>query len=95
MVQADLTALVSMYVKNPTYSEIINSLKPATEKLERIIKREGDADGARLEPSYIAQLIAENIRSTRMTNKCMARYNEKRRAAEAYAPLTTLSIVSQ
>lgn len=34
MVQADLTALVSMYVKNPTYSEIINSLKPATEKLE-------------------------------------------------------------
>ncbi len=95
MVQADLTALVSMYVKNPTYLEIINSLKPATEKLERIIQREGDADGARLEPSYIAQLIAENIRSTRMTNKCMARYNEKRRAAEAYAPLTTLSIVSQ
>lgn len=95
MVQADLTALVSMYVKNPTYLEIINSLKPATEKLERIIQREGDADGARLEPSYIAQLIAENIRSTRMTNKCMARYNEKRRAAKAYAPLTTLSIVSQ
>ena len=68
MVQADLTELVSIYVDNPTYSEIVNALKPATEKLERIIEREGDAHGARREPSYIAQLIAENIRSTRMTN---------------------------
>lgn len=95
MVQVDLTSLVAVYIDEPTYSELIRAIKPATEKLERIIEREGDADGARLEPSYIAQLIAENIRSTRMTNKCMARYNEKRRAAEAYAPLTTLSIVSQ
>ena len=95
MVQADLTELVSIYVDNPTYSEIVNALKPATEKLERIIGREGYADGARREPSYIAQLIAENIRSTRMTNKCMARYYKKRRVAEAYAPITTLSIVSQ
>ena len=43
MVQADLTALVSSYVESPTYEEIIAALKPAAKKLERIIKREGDA----------------------------------------------------
>lgn len=95
MVQADLTALVSSYVESPTYEEIIAALKPAAKKLERIIKREGDAGGARCEPTYIAQLISEEIRSTRMVIKCMARYKEKRCIAEANAPLTTLSIVSQ
>lgn len=95
MVQADLTALVSSYVESPTYEEIIAALKPAAKKLERIIKREGDAGGARCEPTYIAQLISEEIRSTRMVIKCMARYKEKKRIAEANAPLTTLNIVSQ
>lgn len=95
MVQADLTALVSSYVESPTYEEIIAALKPAAKKLERIIKREGDAGGARCEPTYIAQLISEEIRSTRMVIKCMARYKEKRRIAEANAPLTILNIVSQ
>ena len=34
----------------------------AERKLKRIIDREGDADGARREPWYLAQLIAETVR---------------------------------
>lgn len=92
--QANLTHLVSNYVENPSYVEIVSAVKPATEKLERIIKREGNAEGKRLSPEYIAQLIAEIISSNRITKKCIVRYNKKRRVAEAYAPFTTLNIVS-
>lgn len=35
----------------------------AERKLHRIIEREGDADGARREPWYLAQLIAETVRA--------------------------------
>ena len=35
-------------------------------KLERIIKREGDAGGERREPWYLAQLIAEDLRERRL-----------------------------
>lgn len=36
-----------------------NVLKRALEKLDRIIEREGDADGARLTDEYLEQLCAE------------------------------------
>lgn len=39
----------------------------AEHKLERIIEREGDADGARREPWYLAQLIAETVRGNRFS----------------------------
>lgn len=39
----------------------------AEHKLERIIEREGDADGARREPWYLAQLIAETIKGNRFS----------------------------
>lgn len=39
----------------------------AERKLEWIIGREGDADGARREPWYMAQLIAEAVRASRLT----------------------------
>nr|UWI04055.1 MAG: hypothetical protein [Bacteriophage sp.] len=35
----------------------------AERKLERIIEREGDAGGERRKPYYLAQLIAETVRS--------------------------------
>lgn len=35
----------------------------AERKLQWIIEREGDADGARREPWYLAQLIAETVRA--------------------------------
>lgn len=39
----------------------------AEHKLERIIEREGDADGARREPWYLAQLIAEAVKGNRFS----------------------------
>lgn len=39
----------------------------AERKLDGIIKREGDADGARRETWYLAQLIAETVRADRLS----------------------------
>lgn len=41
--------------------EIAASWSDAERKLEKIIKREGDADGARLEESYFYELLKEII----------------------------------
>ncbi|MCD7891567.1 MAG: hypothetical protein LUG26_07480 [Ruminococcus sp.] len=40
----------------------------AGRKLKLIIEREGDLDGERRKPYYIAQLIAEAVRSDRFSN---------------------------
>lgn len=86
--------LVSRFVRDPTDQEIIDAIQPTTEKLQRIILREGDADGDRLKPSYIARLIAETIISNRKSEESIERYKEKRRVAEANTPITTLLIVA-
>lgn len=86
--------LVSRFVRDPTDQEIIDAIQPTTEKLQRIILREGDADGDRLKPSYIARLIAETIVSNRKSEESIERYKEKRRVAEANTPITTLPIVA-
>lgn len=39
----------------------------AEHKLDCIIEREGDADGARREGWYLAQLIAESVRGSRFS----------------------------
>lgn len=39
----------------------------AERKLAGIIEREGDADGARREPWYLAQLIAESVKGSRFS----------------------------
>ena len=39
----------------------------AEHKLKGIIEREGDADGARREPWYLAQLIAETVKGSRFS----------------------------
>jgi len=49
-------------------------------KLERIIDREGDADGERKKPYYLAQLVVEAIRQEMFTAMCIADYEEKRNA---------------
>lgn len=49
-------------------SEWDKAKESAERKLGRIISREGDAGGARREPWYLAQLIAESVRSSRMTS---------------------------
>ena len=52
-----------------TKAEIIASWVEAERKLDSIIKREGDADGARLEDSYFHQILMETIRSHREAEK--------------------------
>lgn len=42
----------------------------AKRKLARIIEREGDADGERLKPYYLAQLVAEAVAAERLSNYC-------------------------
>ena len=39
----------------------------AERKLKGIIEREGDVDGARRQPWYLAQLIAETVRGSRFS----------------------------
>ena len=48
-------------------TEFTESEKYAQRKLDLIIQREGDAGGARREPWYLAQLIAEAVRSSRIS----------------------------
>ena len=56
---------ISDYVRrklgNVSDAAIEAALPSAQEKLERIIAREGDANGERLKPYYIAQLLVEKI----------------------------------
>lgn len=48
-------------------SEWGEAKKYAERKLKRIIDREGDGNGARREPWYLAQLIAEAVRGSRFS----------------------------
>lgn len=48
-------------------SEWVEAKKYAERKLDGIIKREGDLNGARREPWYLAQLIAETVRANRFS----------------------------
>lgn len=47
----------------------------AKAKLERIIEREGDANGERNEPYYIGMLVSEIARSRQVQNYCFERIN--------------------
>ena len=46
----------------------------AERKLRWITSREGDADGARKETWYLAQLIAEAVRASRLTAYCILQH---------------------
>lgn len=48
-------------------SEWCKAKEQAERKLKDIIKRFGDEGGARREPCYLAQLIAEAVRSSRFS----------------------------
>ena len=62
--------------------EFEKAKEDAERKLRWIISREGDAGGARKEPWYLAQLIAEAVRASRLTTYCIVQY-ELRKLAEA------------
>lgn len=54
----------------------------AQRKLDRIISREGDGNGERRKPYYIAQLIAETVRSNRFSDFTHTLCNLTREADE-------------
>jgi len=53
----------------------------ADRKLDWIIAREGDAEGERRKPYYLAQLIAELVRGDILTYQCMLAHEAKKEAA--------------
>lgn len=58
---------LSGVITNREYEE---AREQAEKKLARIIKREGDMDGERSRPYYLAQLIAEAVTAKRFSNYC-------------------------
>lgn len=65
---SQLHALAEKYHGNEIKDdEYTRAYQYAKRKLERIINREGDSDGERRKPYYIAQLIAETVSTNRLS----------------------------
>lgn len=63
-----LKTLSEEYLAEPlSDTEYEKAKAQAKRKLARIIEREGDSDGERRKPYYLAQLIAEAVRSERFS----------------------------
>jgi len=73
MEQLNLSAYVKKCIGSVSSMEIIRAIPAASRKLQRIIEREGDADGTRKKPEYFAILIADEIRSHRMFLRCTSK----------------------
>lgn len=68
-VKEDLKSLSEQYLSSAiSQREFEQAEMQAKRKLARIIEREGDADGERRKPYYLAQLIAEAVRSDRFSS---------------------------
>lgn len=78
----EIRILAGMYLEAEISLELFEAELPqAMRKLEWIISREGDADGERLKPYYIAQLVAETIRADVLTMRYWMDFEDKKRAA--------------
>jgi len=69
-----------------TEEEIKEAVPLAIAKLNWIIEREGDANGERLKPHYLEQLIMEQVLQMRFSSYTQTQYKEKRNVAYANAP---------
>lgn len=79
----ELKELAEEYLGADIPQELFEMVLPAAQqKLEWIINIEGDADGLRLKPRYIAQLISEEIRAEILEYQCQKHYEDKKRAAQ-------------
>lgn len=68
-VKEDLKSLSEQYLSSAiSQREFEQAEMQAKRKLARIIEREGDADGERRKPYYLAQLIAEAVRTDRFSS---------------------------
>lgn len=65
----------------------------AKEKQRRIIAREGDAGGRRLEPEYFDQLFIEEIWAMMSTQQLWSKYQNKRKNSAQTDNHTLLSLV--
>ena len=64
----ELKMLSEEYLAEPlSDTEYEEAKARAKRKLARIIEREGDGDGERRKPCYLAQLIAEAVRAERFS----------------------------
>lgn len=92
----DVKALTEKYLGMPiTHEMFTEKLEAASQKLQRIITREGDANGTRLKPDYKAQLIAEAIISDSLSYQCVKRFEDKKRAALKRTTLNANLIIAQ
>lgn len=73
---------LSVSLSDSEYEEAETSAK---RKLARIIEREGDADGERLKPYYLVQLISEAITAERFSLYCYLKSLEKKEMPAAKA----------
>lgn len=76
---------------NVSDDEIVSVIPRVSAKLSRIIKREGDLDGYRLSEPYIAQLVAEEIRSSRAETDTIKRSTFARMREVPQTTITTIS----
>ena len=97
----DLIQMVEHYLGNEIIctGEFTAALSSAIDKLKRIIEREGDANGERLQPYYLAQLIAESIGANHFSLLCQFDYEEKLKkgkecAAKANTPSNNKPILA-
>ena len=76
----ELKEMVEKYAGYDIKQEEIDIFLPQAErKLELIIQREGDHDGERRKPYYIAMLLSEIIGVERLSAYCLKRYEERMR----------------
>lgn len=78
-------SILPLYCPSSTVAEILEALPIAKRKLDLIIQREGDANGLRVEPKYLAMLISEIIKQRVIQRETLKK--EKKHEAEATVPL--------
>ncbi len=73
-----------------------NSAYPAAaEKLRRILTREGDAGGVRLQAWYLGQLVFEAVVASEASRACRERAQKKKAASEEDSqPASTLYVIA-
>ena len=76
-----------------TAAEFDYAFPIAAAKLQRIIEREGDLDGARLEPEYLAALIREIVIAYRMEKQSIDRLLAKTKGRTANGTTPNNSII--
>lgn len=91
-----IKALAEQYLGMPIMQEVfVEKLEAARQKLQKIIDREGDANGARLKADYMAQIVVEAIKSDLFAYQCVKLFEDKKRAALKRTTLNADLIIAQ